>query len=132
MDKREKKQFDAIMVLAASIPAEKSLLRDLHVRNVVSLLERADKAEWDDFLAQASDPELLHFLSEASLSGPLSLEYYKIYMTLFRSTFADIVDIPEDIRRDGAALDSYHLSLLSRLRRSVRAGQTKALRGVCQ
>jgi hypothetical protein len=132
LDKREKKQFDAIMALAATIPAEKRLLRDLHVRNLESLLERADRAEWDDFLDQASDPELLHFLSEASLSGPFSLEYYKIYMSLFRKTFENVVEIPEDIRRDGATLDSYHLGLLSRLRRSVRAGQTKALKGVCQ
>lgn len=116
-----------VLLFAGVIDPRMERLHKIHVEHLTSLVESGTEADLEDFLARATDVELLHWFSQRSLEAPLKHDAFRAYMWLFNSVFRRKLEIPDDIRAEDKPLDLCNEQMLERLRTDLRAAQLKRL-----
>lgn len=116
-----------IMAFMRTVDPEKGLLYELYHEKLAAIVAGPVEGK-QEFLEQATDEEIVNFLGDASLRAPLGSEHYRIFMNLFTRVFKSKIEIPEDLQ-ENRTLDSFHESLLRRLRQQIRQRQHMYLKG---
>lgn len=118
---------DKVLLFAGVIAPGMERLHKVHAEQMANLVEKGTEADLEEFLAKATDTELLYWFSQRSLEAPLNHDAYRVYMWLFNRVFKGKFDIPDDIRSEDKPLDLSCEQLLARLRTDLRAAQFKRL-----
>lgn len=119
---------DKVLLVAGAIDPGMERLHKVHTEEMANLVEKGTEADLEEFLARATDTELLYWFSQRSLEAPLNHDAYRVFMWLFNRVFKGKLDIPDDISSDDKPLDLCCEQMLARLRTDLRAAQLKRLK----
>lgn len=128
LESKRGKLVDRVLLFAEAVDPRMELLYAVHSEHLSSLVDTGTVEDLEDFLAKATDAELLHWFSQRSLEAPLNHDAYRVYMWLFNRVFKGKFDIPDDIRSVDKPLDLNCEQMLAGLRTDLRAAQSKRLK----